>query len=194
MASSRVIFSIENGIDKITFRNIQDIELVITKSSNNDITMLFPIYETEPATYSTKLTTALGIETVNNCEYNKETNILILEIADSEVLRNLKPNFEELYKSIDTINGVLITALSKQENFDFESRYFWPWSGTNEDPVTGGTHTFLTKYWSKRIGKTKMNSFQCSERSGFMEVELIDDKNLTIKSNAKIIFEGNLII
>ena len=194
MASSRVIFSIENGIDKITFRNIQDIELVITKSSDNDITMLFPIYETEPATYSTKLTTALGIETVNNCEYNKETNILILEIEDCEVLRNLKPNFEELYKSIDTINGVLITALSKQENFDFESRYFWPWSGTNEDPVTGGTHTFLTKYWSKRIGKTKMNSFQCSERSGFMEVELIDDKNLTIKSNAKIIFEGNLII
>jgi predicted PhzF superfamily epimerase YddE/YHI9 len=156
--------------------------------------MLFPIYDTEPATYSTKLTTALGIETVNNCEYNKETNILILEIEDCEVLRNLKPNFEELYKSIDTINGVLITALSKQENFDFESRYFWPWSGTNEDPVTGGTHTFLTKYWSKRIGKTKMNSFQCSERSGFMEVELIDDKNLTIKSNAKIIFEGNLII
>ena len=101
---------------------------------------------------------------------------------------------QELYKSIDTINGVLITALSKQENFDFESRYFWPWSGTNEDPVTGGTHTFLTKYWSKRIGKTKMNSFQCSERSGFMEVELIDDKKLTIKSNAKIIFEGNLII
>ena len=39
-----------------------------------------------------------------------------------------------------------------------------------------------------------MNSFQCSERSGFMEVELIDDKKLTIKSNAKIIFEGNLII
>jgi hypothetical protein len=27
-----------------------------------------------------------------------------------------------------------------------------------------------------------------------MEVELIDDKNLTIKSNAKIIYEGNLII
>jgi len=126
MASSRVIFSIENGIDKITFRNIQDIELVITKSSDNNITMLFPIYETEPATYSTKLTTALGIETVNNCAYNKETNILILEIEDCEVLRNLKPNFEELYKSIDTINGVLITALSKQENFDFESRYFWP--------------------------------------------------------------------
>jgi len=39
-----------------------------------------------------------------------------------------------------------------------------------------------------------MKSFQSSERTGFMEVELIDDKNLTIKSNAQIIFEGNLMI
>ena len=194
MASSKVIFSIDNGIDKITFKNIQDIELVITKSPDNDIIMLFPIYETEPAIYSTKLTTALGIETVKNCEYNKETNILILEIEDCEVLRKLKPNFEELYKSNDTINGVLVTALSKKKDFDFESRYFWPWSGTNEDPVTGGTHTFLIKYWSKRIGKSKMKSYQCSERSGFMEVELIEDKKMTIKSNAKIILEGNLTL
>jgi predicted PhzF superfamily epimerase YddE/YHI9 len=118
----------------------------------------------------------------------------MLEIEDSDILRNLTPNFEALYKSDNKINGVLITALSKNQDYDFESRYFWPWSGTNEDPVTGGTHTFLAKYWSKRIGKTKMKSFQCSERSGYMEVELIDDKNLTIKSNAQIIFEGNLTI
>jgi hypothetical protein len=39
-----------------------------------------------------------------------------------------------------------------------------------------------------------MKSYQCSERSGFMEVELIDDKKMTIKSNAKIIFEGNLTL
>ncbi len=194
MASSKVLFSINENIEKISFTNIQNIELVITKSADNDIIMLFPIYETEPSNYSTNLIAALGLESIKNCEYNKETNILILEIEDSELLNNLKPNFEALYKSNDIINGVLVTALSKKENYDFESRYFWPWSGTNEDPVTGGTHTFLTKYWSKRIGKKKMHSFQCSERTGFMEVELIDDKNLTIKSNAKIILEGNLTI
>ncbi len=47
----------------------------------------------------------------------------------------------------NSINGVLITAISERNDFDFESRYFWPWSGTNEDPVTGATHTFLAKYW-----------------------------------------------
>jgi PhzF family phenazine biosynthesis protein len=194
MASSKVLFSLEENTSKIFFRTIQNIELVITKTANKEIIMQFPIYETEPASYSTSMTTALGLKNVINCVYNKETNILILEIEDSIELSKLKPNFEALYKSHDTINGVLVTALSKKENYDFESRYFWPWSGTNEDPVTGGTHTFLAKYWSKRIGKKKMHSFQCSERSGFMEVELMDDKNLSIKSNAKIIFEGNLIL
>jgi PhzF family phenazine biosynthesis protein len=193
MASSKVLFSNDQNLNEIRFRNIQNLELTI-KMEGDEIIMQFPIYETEPAKFSTELTKALGIESVKNCEYNKETNILILEIEDSDILRNLTPNFEALYKSDNKINGVLITALSKNQDYDFESRYFWPWSGTNEDPVTGGTHTFLAKYWSKRVGKTKMKSFQCSERSGYMEVELIDDKNLTIKSNAQIIFEGNLTI
>ncbi len=193
MTTSKVIFTNENTINKINFKTIQSLELIITKS-DEDLIMQFPVYETVPATFPKELIDALGLKSVKNCEYNKEYNILILEIEDSKILKDLKPNFEELYKSHNKIDGVSVTALSQQENYDFESRYFWPWSGTNEDPVTGGTHTFLAKYWSKRIGKTKMKSFQSSERSGFMEVELIDDKNLTIKSNAQIIFEGNLII
>jgi len=107
---------------------------------------------------------------------------------------NLEPDYEQLRISHNSINGVLVTSPSNRPNYDFESRYFWPWSGTNEDPVTGGTHTFLAKYWSDRLGKTKMNSFQCSERSGFMEVELINDRKLTIRSMAQIVFKGQLIV
>jgi hypothetical protein len=35
-----------------------------------------------------------------------------------------------------------------------------------------------------------MNSFQSSERTGFMEVELISETKLLIKSSAVIVFEG----
>jgi len=87
---------------------------------------------------------------------------------------------------------VLVTAKSDGE-FDFHSRYFWPWSGTNEDPVTGGTHTFLAKYWSERLGKTKMQSFQSSNRSGFMGVEL-NDGELLITGSAVIVFKGELSV
>lgn len=193
LASSKVLFEKDNKLDKIYFETVQNLKLEITKDGN-EIVMLFPVYETETSTVSKGLIAALGLDQYKNCEYNKETNILMLEIDDSKVLRKLKPDFEALFKSNNTINGVLVTALSKHKNYDFESRYFWPWSGTNEDPVTGGTHTFLAKYWSKRIGKTKMKSFQCSERSGNMEVELLDEKNLTIKSNAKIVFKGEIKI
>ena len=104
----------------------------------------------------------------------------------------MTPDFEKLKKSHNSISGVLITSLSDKSNYDFESRYFWPWSGTNEDPVTGATHTFLAKYWGKRLNKTKMNSFQCSVRTGFMELELISDNKLTIKSKAQIVLKGEL--
>ncbi|MFT5916544.1 MAG: PhzF family phenazine biosynthesis protein [Flammeovirgaceae bacterium] len=135
---------------------------------------------------------ALGIDEISNSEFNKETNILLLEIECSEFLSNLSPDFERLKKSHNSINGVLVTAISKRADFDFESRYFWPWSGTNEDPVTGGTHTFLANYWASRLNKTKMNSFQCSERTGFMEVELISDEKLLIRGEAQVVLQGEL--
>lgn len=193
LAASKVLFHKSPQLNEIHFRNIQDLDLIIQKHGDK-IAMRFPVYDTFPREVPQALLVALGLIDVLNCEYNKETNILLLEIEDCKVLANLTPDFEQLKRSHDTINGVLVTAISEQKDFDFESRYFWPWSGTNEDPVTGGTHTFLTKYWSNRLNKTKMNSFQCSERTGFMEVELIGDSELIIKSEAQIVLKGELTL
>lgn len=193
LAASKVVFASDSSITHLQFSTIENLLLPISQSGTY-ICMQFPIYDTEPAIAPSALLSAMGLNQPTNCAYNKETNMLLLEINDSAVLRKLQPNFEALIQSHQGINGVLVTALSKNEHYDFESRYFWPWSGTNEDPVTGSTHTFLAKYWSERLGKTKMFSFQCSERSGFMEVELIDDQKMIITSTAQIIFEGNLMV
>lgn len=190
LASAKVLFKKE-GLEEIHFINIQNLDLHITKETNQ-IVMKFPVYNTKPADASRSLLDALGIDQIINSEYNKETNILLIEISDTELLENLEPDFEALIRSHDSINGVLVTAPAGSDNYDFHSRYFWPWSGTNEDPVTGGTHTFLAKYWSERLSKSKMKSYQSSKRSGFMEVELLDDSNMFIKSQAVIIFEGKL--
>tara|TARA_R110002051_G_scaffold275917_2_gene336885 strand:+ start:2376 stop:3194 length:819 start_codon:yes stop_codon:yes gene_type:complete len=193
LASSKVLFEINPKIDAIHFKNIQNLDLMIKKYGKK-IEMEFPVYDTIPQNAPDELLNALGIETIINCEYNKETNILLLEIKSSEQLENLSPDFEKLKQSHNSINGVLITSISQKDDYDFESRYFWPWSGTNEDPVTGGTHTFLAKYWNNRLNKKKMNSYQCSERTGFMEVELISENKLLIKSEAQIILKGELRI
>ena len=193
LASAKVLFEINPEIDKIHFQNIQNLDLMIRKYGHK-IEMEFPIYDTIPQNAPVELLNALGIEKILNSEFNKETNILLLEIESSKLLNNLTPDFEKLKRSHSSINGVLITAISQRNDFDFESRYFWPWSGTNEDPVTGATHTFLAKYWGSRLNKTKMNAYQCSERTGFMEVELVSDKILTIKSEAQIVLKGELRI
>lgn len=192
LASAKVIFE-RLPLDDIHFITIQNLDLWIRKSGS-DLLMEFPVYETEPAAAPKALLAALGIEEITNSVYNRETNILLLEISDAGLLRNLNPDFEALSRSHTSINGVLVTAPATDAEFDFHSRYFWPWSGTNEDPVTGGTHTFLTKYWSKKLRKTRMRSFQSSARTGSMEVELVDDAKLTIKGQAVIVFEGNLKI
>lgn len=191
LASARVMFS-RQGLNEVHFMNIQNLDLY-ARESNGQIVMEFPVYETRLAEAPPALLSALGIEAIKNAVYNEETKILLLEITDTLQLVGLQPDFGALQRSHDSINGVLVTAPSGSDDYDFHSRYFWPWSGTNEDPVTGGAHTFLAKYWAPRLGKTRMRSFQSSMRTGFMDVELIDSK-LLIESQAVIAFEGRLSI
>jgi len=193
MAAAKVVYEQYPELETIHFTNIQHLDLKIEREKQQ-IVMTFPVYSTLPAEAPKALLGALGIEKVINSAFNDEMKILLVEIDDCNVLRNLNPDFEALKRSHDSINGVLITAIAENPEFDFESRYFWPWSGTNEDPVTGGTHTFLAKYWADRLKKRKMKSFQCSERTGTMEVEMLNNDWLTIKSTARIVFEGRLRI
>lgn len=189
LASAKVVMA-THQTNAVEFVTSQGLRLPVT-ASNGNIVMKFPVYETQSADASKELLDALGIRKVENVAYNEETHILLLEISDSTELASLTPDFEALRRSHDSINGVLVTAVSSTDDRDFHSRYFWPWSGTNEDPVTGGTHTFLAKYWSTKLGKNKMKSFQSSSRTGFMDVEMMGQEML-IKSQAVIIFEGEL--
>jgi predicted PhzF superfamily epimerase YddE/YHI9 len=52
------------------------------------------------------------------------------------------------------IKGVIITLkANEEEDYDFYSRYFAPWVGIPEDPVTGSAHTVLAPYWQSVYNK-----------------------------------------
>lgn len=191
LASAKVVFA-THGLSEATFVNIQGLRLVVRERAGQ-IEMEFPVYETLPSDAPRALLAALGLESVKNVVYNEETRILLLEIEDTNELAGLTPDFGALLASHHSINGVLVTAPSGADGYDFHSRYFWPWSGTDEDPVTGGTHTFLAKYWSSRLGKRKMKSLQSSRRTGSMSLELTEDK-LIIRGEAVIVFDGRLLV
>ncbi|MGB3077531.1 MAG: PhzF family phenazine biosynthesis isomerase [Saprospiraceae bacterium] len=189
LASAKVLFSNTNE-KEIHFLTIENLDLFI-RSRGDEIIMEFPVYDTVDATVPSAMPEALGVKSIVNTAFSPKNKIILLEIADVDLLANLRPDYTALINSYQGINGVLVTAPSDGKEYDYHYRYFWPWSGTNEDPTTGGVQTFLAKYWSVRLNKTIMKAFQSSARTGYMNIELHGDKVLLI-SEAVIIVEGDL--
>ena len=190
LASAKILFG-KTSASTICFITGEQLELIIHKN-DEQIIMEFPVYDTTPLATPHAVLKALGLETVITASFSTKNKIILLEIADAGILAALKPDFAALLNSYENINGVLVTAASNTEQYDFHYRYFWPWAGTNEDPVTGGVQTFLAKYWSVRLNKKKMKAFQSSQRTGVMTVELTSDKVL-VYGTAVIVFAGDLL-
>ncbi len=87
--------------------------------------------------------------------------------------------------------GVIITAASTTEAFDFVSRYFAPNVGIDEDPVTGAAHCCLGPYWKVRLGKAEMLAYQASERGGKLRVRVVDDR-VILGGHAVTVMRGEL--
>lgn len=187
LASSKIIFD-TTSINSITFININSVELLIEKAGDK-IKMQFPVYETEEIEVPQNMLSALGISEIENKRYSPNNKIILIEIKGTKLLSNLRPDFLSLVNSYDGINGVLVTAKSESLEHDFHYRYFWPWVGTNEDPVTGAVQTFLTKYWATKLNKNKLNAYQSSARTGTMSTELDEDK-VFIFGEAVTVLEG----
>jgi len=116
-----------------------------------------------------------------------EDYIVVFE-AESDI-SSVKPDMDFL-KKLD-LRGVIITAESKQ--YDFVSRFFAPKHGIDEDPVTGSSHTQLTPYWARKLGKTKLTAKQVSLRGGELVCEL-QDKRVLISGKAVKFLEGRIEI
>ena len=191
LASAKVLFK-DTGVVKIHFITIENLNLTVTKEGD-EITMEFPVYGTEETIVPPAMLKALGLEAVINSVFSSHNKVILLEIDSPQVLADLHPDFNALIPSHDGINGVLVTAPAVKNGYDYHYRFFWPWAGTNEDPVTGGVQTFLAKYWSERLNKKRMKAFQSSGRTGYMNVTLQDEKVL-LTSRAVIVLEGNLVV
>jgi predicted PhzF superfamily epimerase YddE/YHI9 len=62
--------------------------------------------------------------------------------------------------------SLLATAAGGGVPYDMVSRFFAPYYGVPEDPVTGSAHCALTPFWAKRLGKKTLNARQASKRGG----------------------------
>lgn len=194
LATAKVLFD-DIGImsDEIIFKTLSG-ELIVKKVENG-ILLNLPSDEPIPVDPPLNLIETLGIKKFKNVAYAKRQKILLIHLDDERTIRNLKLDFERM-KSINTeldIKGIIVTS-SRSPPYDFVSRFFAPWLGINEDPVTGAAHTVLTPYWVKILKKREMLAYQASKRGGELIVSLSSKNRVDLIGNAVIVLKGELYL
>ncbi len=116
----------------------------------------------------------------------------LIEIDSEQALLALKPNFDGL-KQLPG-RGVVVTAKSVSDRSDFISRYFAPWVGISEDPVTGSAHCALAVYWGDKLQSAKLRGYQASERGGFVDVERLANRRVKLIGQAVTVLKGTLYV
>ncbi len=87
----------------------------------------------------------------------------------------------------------MVTAPSSRKEDDFVSRYFAPWIGVDEDPVTGSNHCALAPFWAERLGKRQLRARQISARGGDLRLELQEGRVL-MAGRALTLWQGEWLL
>lgn len=115
-------------------------------------------------------------------------------ILNKEIqLERISPDFARMRSHTGFChNGIGISRLS--QCYDFETRYFNPWAGVDEDNVTGSVHTMLATYWGTELGKEELTGYQASPRPGILRLKITDDDKVIIKGKARIVLSGTFLL
>jgi len=170
-------------------------ETLTARLEDNGILLDFPTDETTPVYPNQSILDALGIRDFTSAHYSRKTSYLLILLPNEQNLRDLKPDFGQLRsaETKDKIAGVIVTSTGHAP-YDFVSRFFAPWLGINEDPVTGSAHTTLCAYWSKILGKKEMQAYQASQRGGQLTVKILSLGRVGLIGNAVIVAKGELYL
>jgi PhzF family phenazine biosynthesis protein len=161
--------------------------LLTAERKGDWIELHFPATPAEPAQAPAGLAEALPVKPVymgkNQFDY-------LLEVESEEAVRSLEPDFGQLERI--PVRGVMVTSRSASAEFDFVSRFFAPYSGVPEDPVTGSAHCCLGPYWASKLGKKEFLAYQASARGGVVRVRLEGDR-VRLGGQAVTVLRGELI-
>jgi len=113
----------------------------------------------------------------------------LLEVETEEDVRQLSPDYAAMRALPE--RGVAVTSVASTPGYDFVSRYFAPWVGIDEDPVTGSAHCCLGPYWSRRLGRNELRAYQASARGGAVHVRIADDR-VRLGGRAITVLKGEL--
>ncbi|XP_069427971.1 phenazine biosynthesis-like domain-containing protein isoform X5 [Ovis canadensis] len=177
--------------DNFTQKNVNSTLTFVTMSGElkarkeeDGIVLDLPLYPAHPQKlHEVKdlIKTAIGDTLVQDVCYSPDTKKLLVRLSDTynrSFLESLTVNTENLLQVETTgkVKGLILTLKGEPggqtQAFDFYSRYFAPWYGVAEDPVT---------------------AFQCSNRGGELIISLRSDGRVDIKGGTALVLEGTLM-
>lgn len=165
--SERVVFHTASG------------ELVV-EPAGAAFAMSLPAYGVEP-TRADAIVAALGV-TATDVQLSAASGNLLVRVATEAELVAAQPDAAAMVAAENPhgVSGVIVTAEGRKGESPlaphFVSRYFAPWVGIDEDPVTGSAHAVLGPYWAAKLGRKKLLAAQRSRRGGELGVEVSGDR------------------
>jgi PhzF family phenazine biosynthesis protein len=174
LASAWIIFNkTDTALKEVRFMTRSG-ELVVTRGDGGNV-MSLPSADSEPFAAPPGFAEALGKSL--NGPAPKELHIsakggagakaLIAVWNSPEQVKALNPhaNLQDVAMQVGA-GSLLATAPGGGKPYDMVSRFFAPYYGVPEDPVTGSAHCALTPFWAKRLGKKSLKARQASARGG----------------------------
>lgn len=120
--------------------------------------------------------------------------VWVVRLSWQREVEALMPNVAQLLE-VDPGEGVLGVAVTAPatEDADFVSRFFAPWVGVPEDPVTGVAHKALAPYWAEQLERNSLVGRQLSAREGSVQVR-IDDGVVRLSGRAVTVARGAFMV
>lgn len=155
--------------DRLVFRTLSG-DLVLTRGPQGSISMDLPAFEAVPrddsSAFAAELGEAMGATPVEVFKANYPLAVFAshADVAALSPGGSLAAALEAFGES-----GLIATAKSSDNDFDFVTRFFAPAKGILEDPVTGSAHCAAAPFWARRIGKDHLIARQISARGGTLD-------------------------
>ena len=192
-----------SSVEELVFETKRAGELKVKKFDNQGrLQMDFPMGDPQPIQLDDRILKEIKsklnlTQDILDLQLCKRTKKLLLQVTSiDETIKPQQSLTDIIFESSvhPFVRGIILTSKSTS-TFDFTSRYFAPWNGILEDPVTGSAHTVLAVYWSRILKKTILHGYQQSARGGDVECELDEaNQRALLRGYAVTVLKGALPI
>jgi PhzF family phenazine biosynthesis protein len=124
----------------------------------------------------------------------KARQVWLVRLTWEREVEALSPHVPDLLE-VDPGEGMLGVAVTAPAltGADFVSRFFAPWVGVAEDPVTGVAHTALGPYWAEQLGRPLLVGRQLSPREGSVHLRIAGD-DVVLSGRAVTVARGSFLV